>query len=287
MAYIVRRVSNLGLRIGRWTVRLDGLDDALDAALRVRWGPFVTGGDEASAVVRLRDGGPRTWLEAEPGEPYRLEATLESGAIVVRSHHFELAPDGQGRWRMEISRDPAERADRLVENAVRYLAARGAVEAGGLAFHGAAVRIEEEAHLLLGPSGSGKTTAVGLLAPAVSLGDDFAVAAVDGGAWVAPSTPFDNLESVPAERPTAEFRIAGIWRLFPSPEDRVERPLSVLAVSSLVTCAAMPWAMPDLSARILENATRLLHRVPYAHLHFGKTSDLGSMIRAGTPSPPR
>jgi len=271
-------VSKIDLRIGRWIARIEGVDPTLDAALRVRWGAFATASEEASVTVQLHDAGARTWLEAEPGEPYRMEAGQEDGRLVVRSHRFELARQETARWTMRFSSDPAERRDRMVENAVRYLAARGAVESGGLAFHGAAVLVDGKAHLLLGPSGSGKTTAVGLLAPAPSLGDDFASAIPDGDGWLAPSTPFDNLERVPADRPTGAFPIAGIWRLFQSAEDRVERPLAVLAASSLVTCVAMPWAMPDLSARILESATRLLHRVPYAHLHFRKDSDLRSLL---------
>jgi hypothetical protein len=268
----------MSLAIEPWRFRLEGLDASLDESLRRRWGQHVSEG-EASLTVRLVDGGDTSRL-APPaaGEAYRVEASVEDGSLRVRSESFELAPETPERWRLAIARDPGERLDRLVENAVRYLVARAAAEAGGLAFHGAAVLRDGKAHLLLGPSGAGKTTAVGLLAPAVSLGDDFAAALPDGASWVAPSVPFDNLERVPPERPQGAFPIAGIWRLFRSSEDRVERPLAVLAASSLMTCAAMPWAMPDLSGRLLENASRLLHRVPYAHLHFRRTSDLASLM---------
>lgn len=272
----------LSLRVGRWTLRIDGLDGPLEASLRLRWGPFVTAEGAPSQSLRLLDGGPERWLEpSDPGEPYRLEAAIEDGSLLVRSHHFGLAPEQDGAWRMAISRDPAERLDRLVENAVRYLVARAAVESGGLAFHGAAVLENGRAHLLLGPSGSGKTTAVRLLAPAISLGDDFTAAIPDAAAWAVPAVPFDNLERVPSERPAGAFPIGRIWRLFRSAEDRVDRPLPVLAASSLMTCVAMPWAMPDLADRLLENATRLLDRAPYAHLHFRKTSDLKRVLAAG------
>jgi hypothetical protein len=276
----VSNSSTLPLRVGPWLLRLHGLDAALAAALRVRWGPFVSDGGESSIDLGILDTGPGTWLETEPGEPYRLEASVENGALVVRSHHFELRPVAPHSWRLEISSGGEERLDRLVENAVRYLVARAAVETGGLAFHGAAVLLDGKAHLLLGRSRAGKTTAVSLLTPAVSLGDDFAAAIPEGASWVAPSVPFDNLERVPMERPIGAFPITGLWRLFQSPEDRVERPLPVLAAASLVTTAAMPWAMPDLSERILENAARILDRVAYAHLHFEESSDLRRLLRS-------
>ena len=44
-----------------------------------------------------------------------------------------------------------------------------------LALHGAGVMREERAYLFVGPSRSGKSTAVRLSAPAISMGDDFAV----------------------------------------------------------------------------------------------------------------
>jgi hypothetical protein len=276
----VSKPSTLPLRVGPWLFRLHGLDAALAAALRVRWGPFVSEGGEPSVELGIVDAGPGTWLETEPGEPYRLEASVEGEALVVRSHHFVLAPETPRSWRLEIRSGGGERLDRLVENAVRYLVARAAIEAGGLAFHGAGVLLDGRAHLLLGPSRAGKTTAVSLLASAVSFGDDFAAAIPEEGSWVAPAVPFDNLERVPPERPTGSFELAGLWRLFQSPEDRVERPPPVLAASSLVTCAALPWAMPDLSERILENAASILRSVPYAHLHFAESSDLRRLLRS-------
>lgn len=215
---------------------------------------------------------------------YRLEVEPGSSRPTVRSHHFAVThdPGPANVWRAGIVRTDLETPERIVDNVVRYLVCRLAVEEGGLALHAAGVVREGRAYVLAGPSGSGKTTAVGLSSPGVSLGDDLAVVLPREASWKTFALPFDNSEKAPADPPEGYFPVAGVWRLYHSASARVERPGAVEAVASLTVCAAFPWAMPDLADRMLDNAGRFVADSFFAHLHFRKEPDFWKLIeRAG------
>jgi len=259
------------LTIGADTIRFEGLSDAFAAALDARWGGFV-GPARAEApriVVRAVRGDGSAWLPRwRPGESYRLEADATAGPLLVRSYHFALGPEVSGAWRLAVQDQADEPVGRILDNAARYLVARLALEAGGLALHGAGVRRGGRAWIFAGPSGSGKTTAVGLSAPAESLGDDFAVVVPFAGGWAVPALPFDNAERAPRDPVRGLTPLAGVLRLFQSERHSVERPTGVLAQAALLACAAFPWALPDLADRAGESVAALAASGLFGHLHF-------------------
>jgi hypothetical protein len=190
------------LSIGTETIRFLGLSDAMATALDARWGGFLAAPHAGSPrmVVRAVRGDGSGWLPRwRPGEGYRLEADATGGPLVVRSYHFALGPEISGAWRLALCDPGDEPVGRVLDNAARYLVARLAIESGGLALHGAGLRRDGRAWIFAGPSGAGKTTAMGLSAPAESLGDDFAVVLPTGGGWAAPALPFDNAEIAPRD----------------------------------------------------------------------------------------
>ncbi len=271
------------LDIGAWNLRLEGLDVRLVSELEERLGGFVV--EEPSRPIRVVAsvvGGPsEAYLEGwKTSGAYRLEAESGSRGLLVRSYHFALAPAGPRAWRLGLSgaagRD--EPLGRVVENALRYLVARLAIESGGVALHAAGVEREGRAYILAGPSRSGKTTAVGMLAPARSLGDDLAVVLPAGGGWGVPALPFDNSERAPADPPRELFPLAGVFRLVKAKEGRVEKPPLPLAIASLLACAAFPWAMPDLREKVATQAERLVTGSSFAHLHFALDSNLWPLV---------
>ncbi len=83
-----------------------------------------------------------------------------------------------------------------------------------------------------------------------------------------PTLPFDNASPVRHEHADAPFPLAGIWRLHPSDETRVEKPPFGAAVASLLGCSAMPWIYPESFSDLLERASRLVAAGLFAHLHF-------------------
>ncbi len=272
----------LGVKLGPWEIVIEGVDDGLSRLLALRWGGFVTTpGGEPGVRVRLLDlpagialGG---WGDAAT---YTLEAESDRHGLAVRSHHFAVTADRRetNTWLAGIERTGHETAERIVDNVMRYLVCRLAVEEGGLALHAAGVLRDDRAYVLAGPSGAGKTTAMALSSPCTSLGDDFAVVLPDGASWKTFALPFDNSERAPSDPPAGYFPVAGVWRLYHSESARVETPRAVEAVASLMGCAAFPWAMPDLADRVLDSAGRFVADSVFGHLHFRKEPDFWKLI---------
>ena len=271
------------LRLGGWTLRLEGLDPAMAEELADRWGGYLfPASSPPTATLRILRSERRGWLEQEaPAETYRVEALNEEERRVVISYRFAVcADDAVDRWRVALASSDVEPVGRLIENAVRYLLARLAVDHGGFAVHGACILHEGRALIFTGPSGSGKTTAVGLVPDATSLGDDYAFVLPADGGWVTSALPFDNRERS-RECPVAGWLpVAAIWRLYKADSLRLERPTSILAAASLVSCAALPWTMPERSGELMKQVQRFTGESVFAHLHFRRDSDLGPLVRS-------
>jgi hypothetical protein len=272
------------LTIGDEVIRLMGLTDSIASMLHARWGGFFSpaGGGAPQVLVRTVSDDGDDWLPRwRAGEGYRVEADAAGGPLVVRSYHFALGPEIGGAWRLAVHESAAEPVARVVENAVRYLVARRAIERGGIAVHGAGVKRSGKAWIFAGASGSGKSTAVRLLQPVTSLGDDFAVIVPAGGGWASPALPFDNAETAPSDPERGLVPLGGIFRLFKADRHRVERPTGVLAQASLLACAAFPWALPDLADRAGESIARLASSGLYGHLHFAVDPGFWSVVESG------
>lgn len=268
------------LLVGDRRIALEGLDRGLAGDLDRRWGGFLEREEAADLTLRVFRSPSGRWLDPwKPGEVYRIEALGQPATRVVASYNFALCADPEpGSWRVAIHEQENEPAQRLFENAVRYLVARLGVEAGGFALHAAGVLHRERAWLFAGPSRAGKSTAVGLAAPAVSLGDDFALVLPGDGEWRVPALPFDNSERGRPDPPRGTFPLAGIWRLHKSEVTRSERPPRQLALASLMGCMAFPWALPEFSEALLDHAQRYLDQGRFGDLHFSKQADLWAAL---------
>jgi hypothetical protein len=109
-----------------------------------------------------------------------------------------------------------------------------------------------------------------LSSPAVSLGDDFGLVLPTSAGWGAPALPFDNAERVAEVPRSGLVPVAGIWRLFQDDAPRVEAPPRALAVASLMSCVAFPWAMPETADRLLAQVGAFVAGGRFAHLFFSK-----------------
>ena len=260
------------LAVGDHAFRFEGLSDDQTAALEHCWGPYFTtdSGLPVDRTIQVSDGGRGVWLaEPKAGELYRIEPRTTPSGVVALSYAFAVGPGPDGSWRLALAMDSDEPAVQSLENATRVMVARMAVERGGFAMHSAGVLREGKAWIFTGPSGAGKSTAVRLSAPAVSLGDDFGLVLPGSDGWVTPPLPFDNAHEI-VERPAeTNFPVAGIWRLFKADRVRIEHPTGLGAVTSLSSCLALPWAMPDLAGAALEQVDRFCRDARFGHLHFG------------------
>lgn len=271
------------LSIGDHAIRFEGLSGPQAAALARYWGPFLAreSGRPVYRSVRVCDAGPGGWLPLPgPGELYRVESLATPDGIVTLSYAFALGLDREGRWRVALASDGFEPAVQSLENAARVLTARMAGELGGFALHSAGVVRDGRAWIFAGPSGSGKSTAARMTAPAVSLGDDFGLVLPDGrGGWVAPPVPFDNVPEIVGRPQRSLYPVAGIWRLFRADSARVERRTGLAAATSLSTCTALPWALPDLAGSVIEQIGRFCAESFFGHLHFGLDTDIWQALQ--------
>ncbi len=263
---------------GDEALEIAGLDAGLARELELRWGAFLRHPSPPTAQTKLeiRDGGAGEWLVSAAGpELYRLEAINDPRRRVIASHNYGLAMDEpSGSWRLAVREDSPEPLQRIVDNAARFLVATRAVRLGGFAMHSSAVLRAGRAYVFAGPSGSGKTTAVGLTRPAKSLGDDFGVVLPGVHGWVAPALPFDNTERVEGTPPPGLHPVAGIWKLLQASAARVDEPNPTLAVASLMSCVAFPWAMPEAGGELLEHVGRFVAGGLFRHLHFTKKTPI-------------
>lgn len=270
----------LRLEVGTFSIEFRGLPPDGVRGLTERWGPFVssTSGDPDLEVGVRRAGGERFLDLGGIGGLYRIEAVERASAGTAVSHHFVLGPEAGPAWRLAVTDGAEEPFVRILDNAARFLVARLAAGSGGIALHGAGVLRGGVAHVFAGPSRAGKSTASTLSERAASLGDDFAVALPRGGAWVAAAVPFDNAETVPLDRPTGLHPLAAVWRIFQADAAAIERPTGVRAAASLLSCAAFPWALPDLLDRLGEAAGRIVEAGRFGHLRFGLAGDFWARI---------
>lgn len=273
------------LRLGPWIVRFAGLGGELGRELSRRWGGFVGSPaarpPDARVAVSIAAGGGASFLPpAAPGETYRIEATSQGAGVRVRSYAFALETTSPDRYALTLAGETAEPRGRTLDNAARWIVARLAAQAGGVALHGAGVLRGGRAWIFAGPSGSGKSTASRLSSPATSLGDDFAVVLPAGSGWAVPAVPFDNAERAPAAPPGRVHPLAGIRRLFHAKEPRVERPPAAIAEASLLACAAFPWALPDLAPAIDGAVARIVASGAFAHLHFAPDAGFWKVLEA-------
>jgi len=273
------------LRIGRSGLSLQGLSDEWQQLLARRWGGFLEPASDSRSDMRVRlmRWGGEGRLELTPGELYRIEALDDGVPPTVVSYNFAVCPDDSpNHWIAAIRDDADEPAGRILDNIARFLTARIAVDIGGFAMHAAGVLREGRAFLFAGASNAGKTTAVGLSEPCRSLGDDMALVYPGDGGWVTPALPFDNSECASNQPPRGEFAVEGIWRLHQAAEHSVERLATGRAIASLMGCSALPWALPDLSNRLLDQVSGFVLEGRFAHLHFRRDSGFWTLLLQGS-----
>ncbi len=271
------RRDRLRVAIGGWCLEVACFEEALAAALRSRWGSFAAarGTNAPAGALLLLERAHRAEVLGGWGEGghYRIEARRDGEALEVLSHHFRLrrSPGEEGLWRLRLLAQEQEPAERIVENALRYVVAHLAWQEGGLALHAAGVVRGSAAYVFAGPSRSGKTTLVGLSRPCTSLGDDFAVLLPAGrGAWRTTAVPFDNSERAPDAEPGAFFPVRGLWRIFPAARHRLERLEPLRAAASLLGCVTFAGALPGFEGALAERVERVARETGFAHLHFAR-----------------
>ena len=155
--------ARFGMSFAEIRVELAGLDEALAAALRGRYGPYADGGDEHE------DGGLRVQFAREALD-YFIEPpkSAEFNPIWLACDGTRLRYVGhqlagwfdtqERRGQILLTRGTYEPELRALENFIRCAVAWCAAERGGALVHAASIVRNGKAYLFYGESGAGKST---------------------------------------------------------------------------------------------------------------------------------
>lgn len=157
----------------------------------------------------------------------------------------------------------------LFENIFRVMVAYRLLELGGTILHSAAVVRQGFAYLMLGRSGAGKTTFSRMAHEAgwEVLSDDMNAVRFDGDRWIVERLPFaGDLGQTPVR--SAEVRLAGLFRLIQSPENRLLEWSKAQAVAKALGCSPVVNDDPYRTDPLLDRLDRLTDAVPTRRLEF-------------------
>jgi len=267
--------------IGGLPFSLERLDEPLRERLRERYAHFLGENAQGALHLRVLDAGREHFVppeEVPAGAPHPLSLAWQGRILLLQSFGFAGWIDVVGRrGELALARAEFEKATWCVENYLRVGTAWRALEEGGALLHAASLVREGRGYLFLGASGSGKSTLAATSAAGEVMSDDLTLVRRIGRPFRVVGTPFRG--TYQGGRPIrGDFPIAGVYRIFKAPQNRVEPCPRNHAVADLL--AAAPFVVDQLSrdARILPNLKALDDSHPLAYLHFNLQGDFWDVL---------
>ena len=259
------------------TIRIHGLDDALQRALTARLGPHmrIERADDAAPVLDVALAleeldyfipPPRT-----PGiNPVGL--ALQPGILRYVGHRaagwIEIENE-PGTARLFLARGDYEPAERAIENFLRVAVAWRALAAGGALVHAASAVFDGRGYFFYGAHGAGKSTLMASSRRGQVVSDDLSLLlpGAGPGRLDVVGTPFRGTwqGGAPVE---GRFPVAAGFRLVQAPEARVEEAPRAMTLTGLF--ANLPFVVDALAARpdLVPRIESVFASVPLARLHF-------------------
>jgi hypothetical protein len=266
------QAPDLGVEVGAWTYRLEGLDAALRNALHVHYGPFIAASLSAACHrVRILEGGVDHFLPPDAAVPWRahpLTLGWEGNLLKVRSYGFVgWVSIEESEGEMALSRSGFERGEWSVENYLRVCTAWKAVHEGGVLLHGASLVRWGRAWIFMGPSGSGKSTLAAMSRQGEVVSDDLTLVRRYPAGFRVEATPFRG--TYKGGKPLkGSFPLGGIYRIRQSKENRVSACPPDHAVASLLASSPFVVDQIERSGETLANLKHLAATHPVSYLHF-------------------
>jgi len=275
--------TDLGVEVGTWIYRFEGLDSTLRATLDAHYSPFITSGrSEGCHRVRVLEGGvdhflPPEWIVRPRFHPLTLD--WEGNFLKVRSYGFVgwvSIEDSEGE--IALSRSEYERGEWSVENYLRVCTAWKAVREGGVLLHGASLVRSGRAWIFMGPSGSGKSTLASISRTGKVVSDDLTLVRRFPSGFRVEATPFRGTYQggVPVK---GSFPVGGIFRILQNEENRILPCPPDHAVANLL--AGSPFVVDQIerSPEILVNLKNLTAKHPVSYLHFSLDGNFWDVLR--------
>jgi len=269
--------ARFGMSLAEIRVELDGLDAALAAVLRGRYGPYADGGDERNdAALRVRFAREALDYFIEPPKSAEFNPIwLACDGTRIRYVGHQLAGWFDTREQcgeILLTRGTFEPELRALENFIRCAVAWCAAERGGALVHAASVVRGGKAYLFYGESGAGKSTLSAVNRRGRVVSDDLSlVLPRPGGGLDLVGSPFRGTYEE-GEPVLGRFPLAAGFRIVKDVKAEVRAAPRAVAFGQLVgnlTFVAEAFReRPDLFASI----EAAFAGVPLLHLHF-KTDD--------------
>lgn len=282
-------MSSVFLDIAGVGIRLDGLTDTQDAAVRAHWEnllhPSIAGAVLPIEVRQATRASLPTAEETGSVDPRELELELVYGkgyteiASTDLKGLLEWTGDSKLSGELWTWLEEREHFCGILENFLRVTVAHHLVMNGGFLAHGAVVFDNDEALLFIGPSGAGKSTvsklAIASGRPVAS--DDLNPVAIDQRCErvVAGGSPFIGEVGSTTESPRP---LRGIYRLQKDEKDAV-RPIGAAeSIASVFACAPFINRSPYLRERLLANIEGVVARTPSYALAFRREGSFWPLV---------
>lgn len=261
--------------LGRVRIALGGLDDSLERALLVRFGPYASSGEGAGSALRVllsRDA--RDYFLEPPASAEFNPVFLECDGTRVRylgyrvAGWFDAVPEG-GRGALLLGRGAYEPEIRAIENFLRAAVAWRAASLGGALVHAASAVRRGRGYLFYGESGAGKSTLSAASRRGAVVSDDLSLVLPGDSGLELVGSPFRGTYEG-GDPVVGSFPLAAGFRIVQADRARVREAPRTVVFAGLI--GNLPFVAEEFRRRpdLFEAVERAFEAVPLAFLDFRK-----------------
>lgn len=274
----------ISLRMGGLRLRLLGLDDDLERALRERFTVYCDDSDTGRSPCLHVDvkSEPRDYFIDPPERAEFNKVLIACDGSRVRYLGYRVAgwfDIGPGRGELLLAEGTFEPPGRAIENYIRASVAWYAASLGGALVHAASAVLGGKGYLFYGESGAGKSTLSALNRRARIVSDDLSLVLPDAGGLALVGSPFRGTyeEGGPV---VGRFPLRAGFRIVKSPDVGVDPVPRVQALAELV--GNLPFVAEAFHRRpdLFTALERAFEGIPLAHLRFRKDETYWDAIEA-------
>jgi hypothetical protein len=259
------------LPLGPVRLRILDLPTAREPFVSAHYDPFAEEVSSAPAdlTITCHEGTGTVIPVPGPGETPVIEVERQGeDQFTINSHwqrgRIDLAT---GRGELTLTHRGATEFRMSLENFLRVAGQLLLIRGNAFLLHSAGVLDQERCFLFFGHSGAGKSTATALSEPRRALSDDMVLIDLSGPQVLAHAVPFYGLFPL-KERVRGAFPVAGGFRLWQAPDDRLERLGAARATATVSASVPFIHDMGLSPDRLTDLTLEFCRRVPVYDLHF-------------------
>jgi len=259
------------LPLGPVCLRILDLPTAREPFVSAHYDPFAqeVGAGPADLTITCREGSGTVIPVPGPGETPVIDVEHQGESrFIINSHWQQGQIDlAAGTGELTLTHRGGTEFRMSLENFLRVAGQLLLIRRNAFLLHSAGVLDQERCFLFFGHSGAGKSTATALSEPRRALSDDMVLIDLSGPEVLAHAVPFYGLFPL-KERVRGAFPVAGGFRLWQSPDDRMERLGAARATATISASVPFIHDMGLSPDRLTDLALEFCRRVPVYDLHF-------------------